>query len=213
MSKFTNMIRAILLIVIVLLIINIIFNKNPIVNETDSKDEVKETKFIAYPGVDSNGGDIRNVGKKTLTELKQACIADPNCVAFNSAGWLKRKLTIPAKWSISPETLYIKEHKAPISPDRLYVKITGHDSNGGDIGNYKMKYHGLTKQASIANYGLQCSQGKMNKKCKGFNSEGWFKNTIKNASKFAKTVNDLYIKIRHAPSDILKMSPIKLVVL
>jgi len=179
---------------------------------TSLENQIKScnTKFIFYPNVDSNGEDIRNVGNKTILELKNACVRDPNCIAFNTDGWLKSKIKTPTKWGIRPGNkysgLYIKEDNAPISPDRLYVKISGHDSNGGDIGNYKTRYH------NIKNYGLLCVRGKMKTKCKGFNSAGWFKKSITDASNFTKVAHDLYIRLPYVPSDINKVSPRELVV-
>jgi len=40
---------------------------------------------------DSEGGDIKQIPglEGNIKGLKEACDSDPNCIAFNTAGWLK----------------------------------------------------------------------------------------------------------------------------
>ena len=51
-----------------------------------------------------------------MEELEEACSADPACVGFNSAGWLKSALAPEAEWyDWDGGSLYIKElSEAPL---------------------------------------------------------------------------------------------------
>ena len=51
-----------------------------------------------YQMLDSPGNDIRWVSAKTFEELKTAADKDPNCVAFNTYGFLKSKITDPSNF-------------------------------------------------------------------------------------------------------------------
>lgn len=52
-------------------------------------------KYDFYQFCDSPGNDIRWVSAKTFDELKIAADNDPECVAFNTYGFLKRKICDP----------------------------------------------------------------------------------------------------------------------
>jgi GR25 family glycosyltransferase involved in LPS biosynthesis len=64
-------------------------------------------------------GDLRFVGKRSLPELVDLCLEDPECVGFNTLGFLKRRIPPVSHLEPSP---YFKEG------DGLYVHIHRHQS-------------------------------------------------------------------------------------
>jgi len=58
--------------------------------------EIEDLLF--YPGLDSEGGDLRCVGRQTFSELRACHLGDDRSVAFNSQGWLKKELQPPGRW-------------------------------------------------------------------------------------------------------------------
>lgn len=72
--------------------------------------------YIFYSRLDSMGNDIKYVGKLSLEELRNLADNDPNCVGFNTLGWLKKKINpvdkmINCNWSTDiSEGLYVKKH-------------------------------------------------------------------------------------------------------
>merc|ERR1719399_2445532 len=63
-------------------------------------------------GKDSGGANIKRIAGASVTDLEEACSADPACVGFNSGGWLKSALEPEEKWYESPGDLYVKVYDA-----------------------------------------------------------------------------------------------------
>jgi len=72
-----------------------------------------EKTYVVHDGVDAGGGNMMKLDGKTVTELENACNADPVCIGFNSAGWLKSVIAPEAEWySWDDGKLYIKQLNA-----------------------------------------------------------------------------------------------------
>lgn len=62
----------------------------PILNDNLEPTPFKQfDRYTFYSQLDSFGDDIKYYENKTVEELKHLADADPNCVAFNTSGWLK----------------------------------------------------------------------------------------------------------------------------
>lgn len=76
--------------------------------------------YVFVPYYDSFGFDIKNTETKSVSEICKAAEADPDCIAFNTNGWLKYSLSPCIKKSFdcdSPlEGLYINS-------ERLFQKM------------------------------------------------------------------------------------------
>merc|ERR1719353_1375891 len=75
-----------------------------------------EKTYKEVDGKDSGGGNLRQIQPgfsdpaKIDAELQQACSDDPECVAYNSAGWLKSSLAPEDEWyAWDGGKLFIKE--------------------------------------------------------------------------------------------------------
>ena len=62
-------------------------NYNPI--------DLSGSDWVFYPILDQNGADIHYVGGKTVAELTAIAESTPNCMAFNTLGYFKSKVTMP----------------------------------------------------------------------------------------------------------------------
>ena len=82
----------------------------------DIKVKVDENEWVFYEGVDSTDGDIKYVGKKTVSEIMKDASENINCVAFNTLGFLK--YTIKDQFTPS---LYINSKDAGIYVKRDYL--------------------------------------------------------------------------------------------
>merc|ERR1719235_2455494 len=72
---------------------------------------------------DAGGGNLKRMTGASIPDLEEACSADPECVGFNSAGWLKKSLVPEASWYDWDEgDLYIKELDGAITD--AYVPAT-----------------------------------------------------------------------------------------
>jgi hypothetical protein len=70
---------------------------------------------------DAGGGNLKQMVGASIPDLEEACSAEPECVAFNSAGWLKSSLVPEANWyDWDGGDLYIKELDGSI-PDGVYI--------------------------------------------------------------------------------------------
>jgi len=69
--------------------------------------------YTFYSGKDSSGYDIKHVPGKSLEELKELADQDPNCLGFNTFGFLKYKIAHECDFSKLNSQLYA---------DGLYVK-------------------------------------------------------------------------------------------
>jgi len=101
-------------------------------------------------GKDSGGANIKRIAGASVTDLEEACSADPACVGFNSGGWLKSALEPEEKWYESPGDLYVKVYDAE-SPVLLQRKEDPAppetwEAEGDEGGAYK----GQTEKGSSA---------------------------------------------------------------
>ena len=61
---------------------------------------------------DSFGNDICYIGDSEIEVLKTAALSDPNCIGFNSLGYLKSKIEISDKWiTVSYTNFYMFVNK------------------------------------------------------------------------------------------------------
>lgn len=63
---------------------NVYYTTPQLLNSTDKHD-----KFDFYPMKDSFGGDLKSFSNKSVDELIDIALADDECVAFNTYGYLK----------------------------------------------------------------------------------------------------------------------------
>merc|ERR1719197_45014 len=69
-----------------------------------------EKTYKEVDGKDSGGGNLKQLQNADDLELEKACSEEPECVAFNSAGWLKKSLAPESDWyAWDGGSLFIKE--------------------------------------------------------------------------------------------------------
>merc|ERR1719375_2469681 len=57
-----------------------------------------EKTYEEHKGKDSGGGNMERLAGLSVEELEAACSEKPECVGFNSAGWLKSSLAAESEW-------------------------------------------------------------------------------------------------------------------
>merc|ERR1719375_2053047 len=57
-----------------------------------------EKSYEEHPNKDSGGGNLERLAGLSVEELEKACSEKPECVGFNTAGWLKSSLAEPSEW-------------------------------------------------------------------------------------------------------------------
>merc|ERR1719217_424499 len=68
-----------------------------------------EKSYEEHAGKDSGGGNLERLEGLSVEELEKACSEKPECVGFNSAGWLKSTLAESDQWYDWEEgSLYVK---------------------------------------------------------------------------------------------------------
>jgi len=68
-----------------------------------------EKTYEEKPGKDSGGGNMERLEGLSVSELEEACSEKPECMGFNSAGWLKSSIDSEDKWYDWEEgSLYVK---------------------------------------------------------------------------------------------------------
>lgn len=80
------------------------------------KTNVKEDEWDIYMGMDSGGGDIKSVGRKSVGELMAEATVTTGCVAFNTLGFLKSRARFPlikSPWLHEPDGIYVKKGYVP----------------------------------------------------------------------------------------------------
>lgn len=77
--------------------------------------KVDEAEWVFHEGVDSGGGDIRCVGRKSVAEIMAEASADKRCIAFNTLGFLKSAIRNPER------TPYINTPGSGIYVKRSYL--------------------------------------------------------------------------------------------
>lgn len=129
--------------------------------------------FSFYQGSDSMNNDIGRYTNKTIEELKEICKSIPECVGFNSNGWMKSKIVNPrhlVKESsfVGPtEGIYIDLTKKKELVYDNYIFYEELDSPGSDLVYVKDK--------SIEELKVLCDN---DPNCMGFNTLGWLKSSV-----------------------------------
>jgi hypothetical protein len=68
-----------------------------------------EKTYEEKAGKDSGGGNLERLEGLSVEELEKACSEKPECMGFNSAGWLKASLAEPDQWyDWDGGSLYVK---------------------------------------------------------------------------------------------------------
>jgi GR25 family glycosyltransferase involved in LPS biosynthesis len=128
--------------------------------------------FVKY--MDSIGGDIEGVGRRSLEELIKIADDNPSCVAFNSYGYLKDEITAPKD--------FVRLQGAPMSKDGVFVKMVKTDeydfypslnSEGGTISKLDTNSIDVIKQIAAAN-----------NNCVAFNTLGELKSKVSDPKDF-----------------------------
>merc|ERR1719487_2818305 len=83
-----------------------------------------ETGYQIHVLKDSPGGKLMQVkGMVSIARLKQICSAKPECIAFNSKGWLLSSLAPEAEWyHWSGGNLYVKKSSDAAPPSFLQLQ-------------------------------------------------------------------------------------------
>lgn len=147
--------------------------------------------LIFFPEKDSLGCDISCIGRKPLDELKKIAEETENCVAFNSYGYLKHKITSPKDF------IKIQGTKAT-KRDGLYVKIRRDD----DYDFYPLldSMSNDIKCVTFSNIDELKKIADNTEGCIAFNTKGYLKHTVTEPDNFVLLAgtcdkNDgLYIK-------------------
>ncbi len=77
---------------------------------------INKDDWIFYEGVDSGGSDIGPHIRSSIDELFTRASSTPECVAFNTLGFLKSHVRFPLKkspWLHSPNGMYVKKSYKP----------------------------------------------------------------------------------------------------
>ena len=77
--------------------------------------KVDDSEWVFHEGIDSGGGDIRCVGRKSVAEIMAEASADKRCIAFNTLGFLKSAIKNPER------TPYINTPGSGIYIKKSYV--------------------------------------------------------------------------------------------
>lgn len=137
-------------------------------NETKQFTIVEKPSIIPgykfYPKKDSFGNDIRWIGNMSAVQLSKLANTDPNCLGFNTYGYLKHK--------ICDEKDLIDLPNNPTGKDGLYVKLEktkwkfhqGLDCVGNDI-----KFVGRKSVGELKKIAMQWEN------CVAFNTLGFLK--------------------------------------
>lgn len=141
-----------------------------------------------YPGLDSAGYglDIQQVSSSNLQAIKQACDSDPQCVGWNTWGYLKKGWTPLASWNkVSTETTvgtYVKK----VAPLNLvgYQFVPNQDTTG----NLQMAQYFDLQRAKTA-----CDA---RSDCLGFNTLGIPKKDLSTWIPYVAPNFGVYVKVK-----------------
>merc|ERR1719359_2824719 len=105
-------------------------------------------------GKDSGGGNLERIEGASIADLETACSAKPECVGFNSAGWLKSEIKDSSEWyDWDGGDLYEKEltAKSFIQKKQKDEPATWGDEMEGqrDQGNSAINMLKFIKQSSV----------------------------------------------------------------
>ena len=118
---------------------DIISNNNftPTVRGSESNDIVEHIGkqfegYIYFPNKDSMGHDIKHEPNKTEEELKELCDADPNCLGFNTLGYMKHMICDESDFITLPRYggrnhgLYVNQNHWNQVIDNIIKKLMNH---------------------------------------------------------------------------------------
>ena len=134
-------------------------------------------RFVSF--MDSLGGDLTRASGSPA-DLAAACSAQPDCVGFNTNGYLKKGIRVEecwyrvGNWSQNPnEGLYLRDGATPANPAAPaaagYAFRANRDSYGADIRQ-------VTGTADVAALAKACDAEPA---CVAFNTGGWLKSALK----------------------------------
>ena len=137
--------------------------------------------YVKFLNTDSVGNDMINPSppfSKSLREIANECTNNANCKGFNNGGWIKSAINdnkiSPYSFEGRTINLYVKNSDYTIYPNL--------DSWGNDIRNV---------QSGVAELKNNCNA---DINCKGFNTDGFLKHTIKPVNQFNNYTANLYVK-------------------
>jgi len=145
-----------------------------------------------YPRESSSGNDITQLSQGAGVEFyADWCNQRADCKGFNSNGWMKKVIKPRNQWSTvfndSSKGFYVKENGD--NPLMNYQFTARKSSSGNDITQ-------LSQNAGVENYAKWCNQ---RADCKGFNSNGWMKRSIKPVNQWSTVYNEswkgFYLKV------------------
>jgi hypothetical protein len=96
-------------------------------------------------GKDSGGSNIKRISEASVSDLEEACSADPSCNGFNTDGWLKTKIVADDKLYDSTADLYVKvfdeensvgliqRREDPAPPETFSSESGSQKEKGGDV--------------------------------------------------------------------------------
>jgi len=96
-------------------------------------------------GKDSGGSNIKRIPESSVSDLEEACSADPSCNGFNTDGWLKSKIVDDDKLYDSTADLYskvfdeensvglIQRREDPAPPESFSSDSADQSEKGGDV--------------------------------------------------------------------------------
>jgi hypothetical protein len=96
-------------------------------------------------GKDSGGSNIKRIPEASVSDLEEACSADPSCNGFNTDGWLKTKIVADDKLYDSTADLYtkvfdeensvglIQRREDPAPPESFSSDSADQSEKGGDV--------------------------------------------------------------------------------
>jgi hypothetical protein len=83
-----------------------------------------------FPNLDSDGGDVANVSNLTEEQLMVIAISNPEVVAFNTNGYMKRTLQPRSSWvswGSAKQGMYARNDKLPDNPSTVERKLINED--------------------------------------------------------------------------------------
>jgi len=87
--------------------------------------DVNKDDWVFFKGVDSTSGDIMHTGGN-IDELFRIASSYPECIAFNTLGYLKSSLTFPLKetpWIRGSEGIYIRKDRLPKESSEKWISM------------------------------------------------------------------------------------------
>lgn len=105
--------------------------------DTSKRNKLLFDGYLFFEELDSVGSDIAHVSDKSIEELKQLCDNDPNCMGFNTLGWLKSSVNTSlvnlygTSGSGYCDGLYVKDYSAQLI--EVKNRIINRQNMGSDL--------------------------------------------------------------------------------